>query len=191
LASGKDLASHRKHLHEIEERFTFDKAREAERSLDGESLEKLRALGYTGGAVPVSKKQKYKPRNDLKNRLPYFNKSEDAVKLYQEGKVKPAMERLDDIIAERKDLANAYVHLAEIHTKEKQQNEALDILEKGFAANPQSYQIFSKYVNILARNGRFVKVLVLLQDNYLKEMDDDPRIWNLLAMAYLNVQDPG
>jgi arylsulfatase A-like enzyme/Flp pilus assembly protein TadD len=190
LASDKDLSSYRKGLREIIEMYTFDKTAEAKRSLDGKSLEKLRALGYTGGSVAVGTKKEYGPRDDVKILLPYFNRSEDALKLYQEGKVKPATDLLNQVITERNDLANAYVHLAAIHFNEKNQEEALDILKKGFSTNSQSYQIFSKYVNVLARSGRFEKVLELFQAHYFKEMDHDPKIWNLMAMAHLNSGDP-
>jgi arylsulfatase A-like enzyme len=191
LASDADLSSYRKRLREIIEIYTFDKAKEAEMSLDAKSLEKLQALGYTGGSVAVSTKIKYSPSDDVKTLLPYFNRSEDALKLYQEGDVTSAVDLLSQVIKERNDLANAYVQLASIYFNEKSREEALDILKKGFSANSQSYQIFSKYVNILARSGQFEKVLELFQDFYFKEMDHDPKIWNLLAMAYLNSGDPG
>lgn len=190
LASNQDLSSYRNRLREMIELYMYDKSARAGRSLDSKSLEKLRALGYTGGTVAARNKKKYGPRDDVKILLPYHNRSEDAMKMYQEGKVGPAIELLEQIIIERNDLANAYDHLAAIYFSEKSLEKALDILKRGFLTNPQSCQIFSKYVNILARSGRYARVLELFQAYYLKEMDYDPKIWNLLAMAHLNSGDP-
>lgn len=166
LASDNELSSYRKSLREIMEMFTIDQAKEAGRNLDSKSLEKLRALGYTEDSVAINTKKKYSLLDDVKILLPHFNKSEDALELYQEGKVVPAIDLLYQVITERNDLANAFVHLAAIHFNEKNRKEALDILKKGFSANPQSYQIFSRYVNVLARSGHFKQVLELFRVHY-------------------------
>jgi superkiller protein 3 len=110
--------------------------------------------------------------------------------LYREGKIQSAIDALKKIISERKDLAVAYVDLAIIHSNQKRPQEALDVLNQGLSSNPQSYEIFSKYISTLVRNNRNVEVLELFQSHYLKEMDHDPKIWNLLALAYLNSEDP-
>jgi arylsulfatase A-like enzyme/Flp pilus assembly protein TadD len=190
LASSRKLDRFRKELSEIIERYTSLKAEESKKSLDQKSLEKLRSLGYTGGSVAVSPRKSYGPRDDVKTILPYHNRAEDAMKLYGEGKAQTAIDALKTIISEREDLAAAYVYIAMIHSDQKNTQEALDVLDQGFTRNPQSYEIFSKYVSTLAKNGRNTEVLELFKNNYLKEMDHDSKIWNLLAMAYLNSADP-
>jgi tetratricopeptide (TPR) repeat protein len=190
LAAGRKLDSFRKELGEIIELYSSPEAEKSKNMPDQKSLEKLRSLGYTGGTVAVSPRKSYSPRDDVKTLLPYHNRSEDAIKLYGEGNVQPAIDALNNIISERKDLAAAYVYLAIIHSDQKRTNEALAVLDKGFTINPQSYEIFSKYVGTLVKNDRNAKVLELFQNHYLKEMDHDPKIWNLLALAYLNSADP-
>jgi arylsulfatase A-like enzyme/Flp pilus assembly protein TadD len=190
LASSRNLNSFRKKLDEIIEQYTSPEAMKSEKSLDQKSLEKLRSLGYTGGSVAVSPRKSYSPRDDVKTLLPYHNRSEDAMSLYREGKFQSAIDALKKIISERKDLAVAYVDLAIIHSNQKRPQEALDVLNQGLSTNPQSYEIFSKYISTLIRNNQNVEVLELFQSHYLKEMDHDPKIWNLLALAYLNSGDP-
>jgi hypothetical protein len=57
LASDKELSSYRKQLREMMEQYTFTGAEEAGERLDRKSLEKLSALGYTGGPVAVGTKK--------------------------------------------------------------------------------------------------------------------------------------
>jgi arylsulfatase A-like enzyme/Tfp pilus assembly protein PilF len=190
LASDKKLDSFEKELKKIIELQTSPEAGGSKKSLDQRSLEKLRSLGYTGGPVAASPRIDYGPRDDVKTLLPYHNRTEDAMALFGEGKVQAAIDALETIISEREDLAAAYVYLAIIHSEQKHPQKALDILKQGFSKNPKSYEIFSKYVGTLSKNGRNAEVVGLLQNHYLKEMDHDPKIWNLLGMAYLNSADP-
>ncbi len=190
LASKRDLKDFKKRLGEIIEQYTSSEAEKSGKSLDSKSLEKLRALGYTGGSVASSARKSYSPRDDVKVLLPYHNRAEEAFRLYREGRVQSSIDALKQIITERDDLGLAYVHLAIILYNEKRQQEAFDILKSGLSINPQSYEIFSKYVGLLVRSERFAEVLELFQAHYLKEMDHDPKIWNLLAMTHLNSGDP-
>jgi arylsulfatase A-like enzyme/Flp pilus assembly protein TadD len=190
LASSRKLDSYRKELGEIIESHASSEANKSKKSLDQKSLERLRSLGYTGSPVAVSPRESYTLRDDVKTLLPYHNRSEEAMKLYGEGKVQSAIDALKAIISERKDLAAAYVYLAMIHSDQKRPQEALDVLDQGFTINPNSYEIFSKYVGTLVRNERNAEVLEIVENHYLKEMDHDPKIWNLLALAYLNSADP-
>lgn len=190
LASSQELSRYKKRLDEVIEQYTSTYAEKAGRNPDRKSLEKLRALGYTGGSVAARPRNSYSPRDDVKTLLPYHNRSEKAMILYGEREVKVAIETLKEIITERNDLAVSYVHLAILYLKEKQPQEAIDILELGFSRNPQSYEIFSKFIGTLAKHGRYKKVFELFQSHYQREMDYDPEIWNLLALAYLNSGDP-
>jgi arylsulfatase A-like enzyme/Tfp pilus assembly protein PilF len=190
LASSRDLKDFKKRLGEIIEQYTSTEADKSEQRLDSKSLEKLQALGYTGGSVETGARKSYSPREDVKVLLPFHNRSEEAFRLYREGRIQLAIDALKQIITERDDLGLAYVNLAIILYNEKRQQEAFDILKSGFSTNPQSYEIFSKYVGLLVRSERFAEVLELFQAHYLKEMDHDPKIWNLLAMTHLNSGDP-
>ncbi len=190
LVAERDLNAFRKQLSEIIERYSSAEAEKSGKNLDTKSLEKLRALGYTGGPVAASTRKSYSPQDDVKILLPYHNRSENAMRLYREGQIKSAIDALKQIITERDDLAVAYVHLAIVLYNEKQQKEAFDILRSGFSKNPESYEIFSKYVGLLASSERYAELLELFGAHYLKEMDHDPKIWNLLAMAHLNSENP-
>jgi arylsulfatase A-like enzyme/Flp pilus assembly protein TadD len=189
LVSDRKLENFRKELTKIIELYTSPEADESKKSLDQRSLEKLRSLGYTGGPVAVNPRKSYGLHDDVKTLLPYHNRTEDAMRLYGGGQVQSAITDLQTIISEREDLAAAYVYLAIIHSDEKRLQEALDVLKQGFDRNPQSYEIFSKYISLLAKNDRNAEALELLQTHYLKEMDHDPKIWNLGAMAYLKSSD--
>jgi arylsulfatase A-like enzyme/Tfp pilus assembly protein PilF len=190
LATSRKLDGYRKELTKIIGLYTSDESGGSKKSLDQKSLEKLRSLGYTGGPVAVTPRKSYGPRDDVKILLPFHNRTEEAMGLYGSGQVQPAITSLETIISEREDLAAAYAYLAMIHSDQKRPQEALDVLNQGFSKNPNSYDIFSKYVSTLAKNGRNAEVLKLLKNHYLKEMDHDPKIWNLGAMAYLNSSDP-
>jgi len=190
LAEVRDLSSFRKQLDEIIARDTSPEAERSGRTLDRSSLEKLRALGYVGGAVTAGAGEDEGPRNDIKILLPFYNRSNEAWALYQAGNTEEGIDILKEIISSRNDFDIAYAHLATLYLEgQGKMTEALEVLKQGFSVNPNSYEIFYKYVNFLIRAGRNDKAIELTSAARLRQMDYDPDIWTTLGVAYQNTGD--
>ena len=190
LAEVRELGAFRKKLDDIIARDTSSEAEQSGRTLDRSSLEKLRALGYVGGAAAAGAGKDESPRNDIKTLLPFYNRANEAWALHQAGKTEEGIDMLKEIISSRNDFDIAYVHLATLYLEgQGKTTEALEVLKQGFSVNPNSYEIFYKYVNFLIRAGRNDKAIELTSAARLRQMDYDPDIWTTLGAAYQNTGD--
>lgn len=190
LADSRELGPYQKKLDAIIARDTSAEAEQSGRTLDRASLEKLRALGYVGDAAAAGARNEESPRNDIKTLLPLYNQASEAWALYQSGKTAEGIEILEGVISERNDIDIAYAYLATLYLGgQGKMDKALDILQKGFSANPDSYEILYKYINFLIRAGQNEKAIELAENVRLRQMDYDPEIWTTLGVAYKNVGD--
>ncbi len=190
LAEAGDLNPFRKKLDDIIARDASPEAEQSGRTLDRASLEKLRALGYVGGAAAAGAGEDSAPRNDVKTLLPFYNRANEAWFLYQAGNVGKGIGILKEIISSRKDFDVAYAHLATLYFEgQGKTDEALEVLERGFSINPNSYEILYKYIVYLIRTGRNDKAVELASAARLRQMDYDPELWTILGVAYQNTGD--
>ena len=158
------------------------------KTTDRETLEGLRSLGYAAAQV-TQLKSSYGPEDDLKTLLPLEQKVAIADQFKKEGRIAASVRLLEDIIKERKDFVKAYDRLFETYRSQGLVDEALQVYERGFAANPDNYVIITGYGVALVMNGRYEKGAELLEKS-LALYDQDARVWNSLGVAYGNMGDP-
>ncbi len=183
LARREKLDRYRKQLEKIISDQTPSKKIQAERKVDRETREKLKSLGYVSSAQVV-KKENFGPQDDVKVLLPYINETDNAWRLYKNGKADEAIKLLLEIIKKRKDVDMAYKRLAAIYEETKRTEEALEILEQGLSILPSNYEIFQGYVKILVSAGQYDKVISTFKEMSLREVEFDPEVWNNLGIAF-------
>lgn len=188
LVEGKKLDNYRKHLDQVLKDQSPPERINARGQLDRESLEKLRSLGYIS-SPQLSEKEIFGPEDDVKTLLPYHNKSEEALDLYQKGKTNEGIELLKEVLTERKNIDIAYTNLATLYKEEGRLEDALEILRLGLENLPSNYGIILTYAKYLNEAGRYDKAIEILNKQTLRPMEYDPEIWNYLGFAYAGKED--
>lgn len=159
----------------------------ARRAADRETLEKLKALGYSA-SPQASDKKVYTEKDDLKTLLPFHNRCQQADVLIARGRTGESITALEGIISERRDFEDAYTNLSRLFNKLGRTADAVEILRLGHRSNPRSFQIAVLFANSLAETGRNDEAIEILK-NQLAVIDYDPEAWNFLGGAYLNKKD--
>jgi superkiller protein 3 len=131
-------------------------------------------------------KSTYGPEDDLKTLLPLEQKVGLAVQLKRQGRLAESVRLLEDVIKERKDFAKAYDQLYKIYRSRGLIDDALELAEKGAAANEKNVQFVSAYGIALVRNGRYQKGVEVLERS-LVLYDRDAEVWDSLGVAYGNM----
>lgn len=188
IAPKKNLDRYKQKLSEILKKYTNFRKSETRRTIDRESLEKLGSLGYITSPM-VSRKESYAPKDDVKTLLPYHNRAQRATDLYKAGKTTQAINSVQEIISERKDVDAAYDYLAHMLYGIGRSKEALEVLERGLENLPSNYKILSTYVDYLLEEGMYDKVIKILGTKNLIQMGYDPEIWISLGYAYWKLGD--
>ncbi len=182
LAQTKNIGEYSKRLSRLIEDQTYDDKKKTTKRVDREALEKLKSLGYVSGTQSPSK-ESFTEKDDLKTLLPYQNKLMEAIRAYDSSRFEESISILKNIIKERKDISQAYSHLATVFKEQGRLEEAIDILQQGLENNPESYKIIEIYGIMLTEVGQYDKAVEILQEG-LKYIDYDPEIWNYLGVAY-------
>ncbi len=188
LAAKRKLDRFEKRLEKIMSDYISPESERAEERLDKESLEKLRSLGYVSSA-PDIRKENFTQDDDVKMRLPYYNQAMDALKRYDEGNRKQGFETLKKIITERKDLAVAYINLADLYKKEENLSDAVEVLKIGHKNVPSNYFVFFSLLSYLQEAGRYKNIIQAFHGKSYLQMEYDPAIWNLLGNAYYKTKN--
>ncbi|HDT14479.1 MAG TPA: tetratricopeptide repeat protein [Candidatus Aminicenantes bacterium] len=190
LAGSAELGAFRKRLREVMEAGASPLAAAAGRSTpDTGTLERLRSLGYTA-ARTAQLKSSYGPEDDLKTLLPLVQRLDRAAGRRKEGRLAESVKLLDDLIEEREDFNEAYEKLYEIYRSQGLVDDALEVYERGLAANTRNFVFLSGYGTALVMNGRPERGIEILESS-LALFDQDPRVWNSLGVAYGNLGDAG
>ena len=189
LAGKTDLAPYRKSLRGMMDKAAAaaPKARGGERAVGRETRERLQSLGYVISPVSRAKKS-YGPEDDLKTLLPLRTKLERAALLDHEGKTAESVPLFEEIIAARQDFGAAYDALFQSYLSVGRTEAGLQVLEKGFRANPDSYGFITRYGLALVRTGRF-KAGAEILEQALGLFTRDAEIWNSLGLAYWRLGD--
>jgi len=182
LAETMDLGRFKDNLRRLMERGSPGTASSTPRSPDRATREKLQSLGYLASFRGPEKKT-FTAADDLKVLLPFQTKLMNAMGAYHRGDLEGAVALLKDVIAKRPDFDLAYSYLATIYKEQNKFREALDVLRRGYEANPSSYRLVTAFGVFLAESGAADEALSLLNKG-LSLNDHDPELWNYLGVAY-------
>jgi Flp pilus assembly protein TadD len=190
LISPRSLREHRPRLEQLIQRYTHVDSTKASQAPDRDTLAKLRTLGYIRApSSPRSENREFGPSLDVKTLLPFHTKSTDAMEAYRGGDTRGAVRMLQEVLTKRQDIDIAYSNLAVIYKETGRLPEALEILRVGLQALPDSYDVFSAYLNFLINARQYSEVIRIFQDSSLRQMDTDPEIWNYLGVAYTHSRE--
>ena len=146
-----------------------------------EVVERLRSLGYIGGAAPV--KETYTADDDPKQLAHLDDAIHRGVDLYQRGRSREAMQVYREVIAERSELELAHRHLAFLHWSLGEVDEAIATLTRARDAGIASPALAGQLGIYLAESGAADEAVPLLEALVLGERPDlDPL--NALGIAY-------
>ena len=188
LAAASNLPPYKTRLQEVMKLGASPlKAQAGRRTTDRETQERLQSLGYAASRV-TQVKSSYGPEDDLKTLLPLEQKVGFASQLKQQGRLAESVRLLEDIIKERKDFAKAYDQLFEIYRSQGLIDDALQVLERAFVANPDNFLFIAGYGVALVKNGRYQKGVEILEKS-LSLFDQDAEVWNSLGVAYQKMGD--
>ncbi len=177
-----DVEEKRKKLNGLMERSSSSRAASASSKMDEEAMRRLRSLGYVSSSQSRVK-ENYGPADDLKTILPYQKKLDAAIILFDQGNIDESIRLLEEIIREKKDMVRAYIYLFPILQSNGQLEKALALLEEGYKHNPENYDIVTAYGMLLSETGQIDRGIALLQEG-LAMIDFDPKVWDLLGVAY-------
>lgn len=150
-------------------------------SIDAETAEQLRALGYTSGGS--SKKTNYGPADDPKNLIGFHNRVDTALGLYNRGNDLKALEVLEKIIMERPDYSVAYFHASFIQSELGHPDKAAQLMRKALQNGITAPDAFGKLGFYLYESGQLEESIQQLK-LALKEDPRDLDTMNYLGMSY-------
>lgn len=188
IAQKNNLDVYRKQLSQIIRIQESPEREKAKQTMIRDTLERLKSLGYIGDDIG-EKKKSFSTEDDVKVLLPYHNKSEEAFQLCVEGKAKEGIQLLKEVITEKKNISTAYSKLASIYKSHGRLHDAIQVLKMGLEFIPESYAIFSSYVDYLYEAGRWNDIISVFDRLTFTQFEFDPKIWNLLGLAYSNIGD--
>jgi arylsulfatase A-like enzyme/Tfp pilus assembly protein PilF len=188
LAKTNELDAYRKELNELIQIQKPEEGLESERKIDRTTLERLKSLGYVGDYLG-DRKRTFRAEDDVKVLLPYHNKSVEAFKLWNEGKAYEGIELLKEIITEKKNISSAYSNLASIYKSQGRLIDAIQVLRLGLESLPDSYMIFSSYVDYLSEAGQWDEIISVFGAMTYNQLEFDPVIWNQVGAAYAKIGD--
>ena len=182
LAGSSDVKEMKKSLQDLEGNLRSENLIKRRKSIDSDSLTKLRALGYISGGSPPKKSQ-YTEKDDPKTLLPLQNKMLDGIMLYQVGQTKKAIAVFKQVISESKTFVMAYNNLANIYRETGRIEEAIQVLRDGLASNNNNVAIMSKMGIILPEANQSQEAIEILKR--CTDIEDfNPEYWNYLGIAY-------
>ena len=184
LAPESDLRPYRSRFQEFFAGLGSGGRGSARRSLDMETREKLRSLGYLA-SPQVRPGATFSAKDDLKTLLPYHTKWMRATAARQAGRIDEGITLLREIVAERQDFDLAYTCLADYLKEVNKRAEALGVLREALERNPSSVRINSAYGIAMIEAGRFDEAIPIFRHG-LTLIDTDPEVWNYLGVAYWN-----
>jgi len=175
----------------LEEKMKFDSSElesEPAGTVDRETRERLRSLGYIASPVSQAKKT-YGQADDLKSLFPLEAKLQSALDNEKKGAIEKSIRLLEEIIRARGDFVTAFDQLSRLHNIQGRPEEGLQVLKKGYQENPDNYVMVSLYGISLVENGRMDEGLEFLR-KALSLFDQDCEVWNSLGVAYWHLGQP-
>ena len=124
-------------------------------------IERLRSLGYVGGAAPA--KDSYTAGDDPKRLAHLDDAIHRGVDLYQRGRPREAIEAYREVIAERPELELAHRHLAFLHWSLGEVAEAVATLTRARDAGIATPAVAGQLGIYLAESGAADEAVPLLE----------------------------
>ena len=147
-----------------------------------EVVERLRFLGYVGGAAPA--RNAHTPDDDPKRLAHLDDAIHRGVDLYQRGRPREAIEVYREVIAERPQLEPAHRHLAYLHWSLGEVEEAVGTLRRAQDAGIASPAVAGQLGLYLAESGAADEAVRLLEALVAGEGPPDLDPLNALGIAY-------
>jgi arylsulfatase A-like enzyme/Tfp pilus assembly protein PilF len=129
---------------------------------DPEAVARLRALGYVSSATAVVKTA-YNEQDDPKRLVAIDRAIHRGIDLFQDGRLREAAEVYRGIIAQRPDMAIAYLHLAVLHWELAEPRAAIETLSAALRAGVVDPDIETRLGMYLAEAGDVTQALALLE----------------------------
>ena len=179
LAPKSDLVALRKELDRMKKALSSPLAERGGRVADGQTLERLRSLGYA--ASPLSQpKASYGPADDVKSIFPFQQRLERAIFLADDGRVEDSIRELAALVRDKKDFTPAYVYLSQTLMAQGRADEAVQTLDEGVRSNPGNYALLSAFGMLLVLSRQDDRAEAILE-KALAVIDFDPDAWNNLG----------
>jgi arylsulfatase A-like enzyme/Flp pilus assembly protein TadD len=143
------------------------------------ALERLRALGYTGGS-PAPARDRYTEQDDPKRLIDLDQMLHRARELYQAGRLPDAVNLAQQVIARRPDTADAYRNVAFMLWQAGRPGQAIAALEAALRNGVTQRDVQVRLGTYLAEVGASAKAVPLLE----ALPQDDTEVLNALGIAY-------
>jgi arylsulfatase A-like enzyme/Tfp pilus assembly protein PilF len=183
LAEDNDMDKYRNRLEGLIRDQASPELKRKQQVLDRSSREKLASLGYVSFGLK-SRKKEFSADDDVKTALPFSNKANEAVELFEKGDRRKAIEMAKEILTERQNIPNAYSNLANFYKKLGRLQDSIEVLKMGLTNIPSSYTIFFNLINNLAEARQYDIILALLKEHNFRQMNYDPAFWNIMGNVY-------
>jgi tetratricopeptide (TPR) repeat protein len=187
LAPKSDLVPLRKELEKMKKSLSSPLAERGARVADGQTLERLRSLGYAASPL-FQPKASYGPADDVKSILPFQQRLERAILLADAGKAEDGIRELAALVGDKKDFTPAYVYLSETFMAQGRADEAVQALDEGVRLNPGNYALLSALGTLLVMSRRDDRAEDVLKQA-LTVIDFDPDVWNNLGGVRMRKRD--
>ena len=191
LASPEAVVRKRAALAAMVEALASEAAGRAAAASDPETVERLRSLGYAaatpGGAAP--RRTAFGPEDDAKALMPFYNRSMAALRLFEAGRRREAVEEARAVIGARTNISTAYLNLAHFLEEEGRAAEAAAVLRRGLEALPANHYLFLEYVTCLYETGDFDGVLAAFDGPRPAQVEFDPLVWSYAGLSWLKKGD--
>lgn len=154
------------------------------RSVDGDTVAKLRSLGYISGSASTAKT--HGAADDPKNLVGLDSEMHDAISAYETRHVAQALDIARDVVAKRPDMMAGREILAFLLEQNDRVPEAIEQLKIVVAAGSDDGSVVQLAL-LLSQSGRANEALRLLAP---KRSSNDPDVLNACGVALLDSGRP-
>jgi len=183
LAAGADLDRLRRVLQKRMVGLRNPQAPGRSARLDADERRRLESLGYLSASRAGPRRRSYGEKDDLKTLLPLQTRMLVAVREYQQGDFPAAATIMREVIDASPGFVQAYDHLGYMYHQQKQNREAVAVLEQGLEKNPGNLLLLTRLGIILALGGDWRRAIPILERCVALE-DFDPDKFHYLGIAY-------
>jgi len=162
----------------------------ARRSIDRETKEKLRALGYIAGGEALPKRRIFSAEDDPKNLIGLDRKMQEGIMVFQAGGVEKAAKIFEEILEQRPDYRLIYENLSFIYRERGQLEKTIKLLEKAIDLKLDDSSLMSKLAIYYQEAGKLEKAKTILE-SLAKSFPHDVEILNFLGVTYWKLNGLG